>query len=66
MNDTSCPRLPPSLMLLLPPLPPPGDDRLPTAHTCFNHLLLPAYSTLDKLKERLSFAITQSEGFGLR
>lgn len=22
----------------------PASDRLPTAHTCFNHLLLPAYA----------------------
>jgi ubiquitin-protein ligase E3 A len=45
-----------------------GDDsdRLPTAHTCFNHLLLPNYATRDKLKNRLKLAITQSEGFGLR
>ena len=44
-----------------------GDDsdRLPTSHTCFNHLLLPEYSTRDKLKERLLTAISNSEGFGL-
>ena len=23
-----------------------GADRLPTAHTCFNHLLLPAYTVV--------------------
>eukprot|EP00817_Percolomonadidae_sp_ATCC50343_P007104 CAMPEP_0117426664 /NCGR_PEP_ID=MMETSP0758-20121206/6714_1 /TAXON_ID=63605 /ORGANISM="Percolomonas cosmopolitus, Strain AE-1 (ATCC 50343)" /LENGTH=318 /DNA_ID=CAMNT_0005211931 /DNA_START=1364 /DNA_END=2317 /DNA_ORIENTATION=+ len=28
------------------------DHRLPTAHTCFNHLLLPEYSTEEVLKER--------------
>jgi len=45
-----------------------GDDsdRLPTSHTCFNHLLLPEYTTLEKLKDRLSLAIENSEGFGLR
>lgn len=44
-----------------------GDsDRLPTAHTCFNHLLLPSYSTKAKLRDRLDVAIDQSEGFGLR
>lgn len=32
----------------------------------FNHLLLPEYSSREKLKERLLLAITQSEGFGLR
>ncbi|KAG6613726.1 HECT E3 ubiquitin ligase [Phytophthora cinnamomi] len=44
----------------------PDSDRLPTAHTCFNHLLLPEYSSRDKLKERLLLAINQAEGFGLR
>ncbi|CAM9863996.1 unnamed protein product, partial [Laminaria digitata] len=45
-----------------------GDDsdRLPTAHTCFNHLLLPSYSSKEKLEDRLKLAIEQSEGFGLR
>ncbi|CAN0432683.1 unnamed protein product, partial [Discosporangium mesarthrocarpum] len=45
-----------------------GDDsdRLPTAHTCFNHLLLPSYCSKEKLEDRLSLAIEQSEGFGLR
>lgn len=40
-------------------------SRLPTAHTCFNHLLLPEYSSRDKLEQRLLIAIEQSEGFGL-
>ncbi|KAJ2804816.1 hypothetical protein H4S07_004147, partial [Coemansia furcata] len=41
-----------------------GDsDRLPTSHTCFNVLLLPEYSTIDKLRERLLTAIHNSEGF---
>ncbi|KAG7395958.1 putative E3 ubiquitin-protein ligase HTD2 [Phytophthora boehmeriae] len=44
----------------------PDSDRLPTAHTCFNHLLLPEYSSREKLKERLLLAINQAEGFGLR
>eukprot|EP00474_Spongospora_subterranea_P008715 CRZ09173.1 hypothetical protein [Spongospora subterranea] len=43
----------------------PDSDRLPTSHTCFNHLLLPEYSTLEKLRERLITAIQNSEGFGL-
>lgn len=43
-----------------------GDsNRLPTAHTCFNHLLLPEYSTKEKLKRLLSAAIQNSKGFGL-
>ena len=30
----------------------------------FNHLLLPEYSSVEKLQERLSVAINHSEGFG--
>jgi ubiquitin-protein ligase E3 A len=43
-----------------------GDsDILPTAHTCFNHLLLPEYSSEAKLKEKLLIAIQNARGFGL-
>ncbi|KAL4089713.1 hypothetical protein QTP88_024689 [Uroleucon formosanum] len=41
------------------------SDRLPTAHTCFNVLLLPEYSSKEKLEERLSKAINYAEGFGM-
>ena len=44
----------------------PDSDRLPTSHTCFNHLLLPEYSSYEKTEEKLICAIRQSEGFGLR
>ncbi|XP_078602586.1 ubiquitin-protein ligase E3A-like isoform X1 [Branchiostoma floridae x Branchiostoma japonicum] len=43
----------------------PDSDRLPTSHTCFNVLLLPEYSSKDKLKERLLKAITHAKGFGM-
>ncbi|XP_035265268.1 ubiquitin-protein ligase E3A isoform X1 [Anguilla anguilla] len=43
----------------------PDTDRLPTSHTCFNVLLLPEYSTKEKLKERLLKAITYAKGFGM-
>lgn len=43
----------------------PDSDRLPTAHTCFNHLLLPDYSSLQKLERNLKLAIQNSKGFGL-
>ncbi len=43
----------------------PDSDRLPTAHTCFNHLLLPEYSDKEKLKRCLYTAISNAEGFGL-
>lgn len=41
-----------------------GDDRLPTAYTCFL-LLLPRYSSGELLRHRLLAAITETEGFGL-
>merc|ERR1719336_387743 len=42
-----------------------STDRLPSAHTCFNQLDLPAYETYDKLKTYLMKAIQEcSEGFG--
>jgi ubiquitin-protein ligase E3 A len=43
----------------------PDSEKLPTAHTCFNHLILPEYSTKEKLKEKLKKAINNAEGFGL-
>lgn len=43
----------------------PDSDRLPTAHTCFNALLLPEYSSKEKLKDRLVKAINYSKGFGM-
>lgn len=43
----------------------PDSDLLPSVHTCFNHLLLPAYKTKEKLDERLHTAIQHSTGFGL-
>merc|ERR1712142_1129545 len=43
-----------------------STDRLPSAHTCFNQLDLPAYETYDKLRAMLIMAISEcSEGFGL-
>lgn len=42
------------------------DHRLPTAHTCFNHLLIPQYSNEETLRERLVTAINNAEGFGLQ
>jgi len=40
------------------------DSKLPTAHTCFNQLDLPEYSSKAILRERLTFAIEHgSEGF---
>jgi E3 ubiquitin-protein ligase HUWE1 len=39
--------------------------RLPTAHTCFNQLDLPEYSSMEELKKQLVTAINYgAEGFG--
>ncbi|XP_077293912.1 ubiquitin protein ligase E3A isoform X2 [Arctopsyche grandis] len=43
----------------------PNSDRLPTAHTCFNVLLLPEYETKEKLNDRLLKAINYAKGFGM-
>eukprot|EP00192_Tetraselmis_astigmatica_P000681 CAMPEP_0117695176 /NCGR_PEP_ID=MMETSP0804-20121206/27995_1 /TAXON_ID=1074897 /ORGANISM="Tetraselmis astigmatica, Strain CCMP880" /LENGTH=1085 /DNA_ID=CAMNT_0005509221 /DNA_START=121 /DNA_END=3379 /DNA_ORIENTATION=- len=44
----------------------PDTDRLPTSHTCFHILLLPEYSTEEKMRERLLTATENAEGFGLQ
>ena len=43
----------------------PDSDRLPSAHTCFNVLLLNEYSCMEKLKRLLTISIQNYEGFGL-
>jgi len=44
----------------------PDDTKLPTAHTCFNVLLLPEYSSKEKLLRLLLIAIENAQGFGLQ
>jgi alpha-tubulin suppressor-like RCC1 family protein len=44
----------------------PDSEQLPTAHTCFNVLLLPEYSAKEKVENRLRKAINECEGFGLK
>jgi len=39
------------------------EDRLPSAHTCFNHLLLPEYKGKERLLAQLLKAIKDTEGF---
>ncbi len=41
------------------------SDRLPTASTCYNVLLLPEYSSKEKLAQLMTSAIDNFEGFGL-
>ncbi|XP_041824465.1 NEDD4-like E3 ubiquitin-protein ligase WWP1 isoform X2 [Melanotaenia boesemani] len=40
------------------------DTWLPRSHTCFNRLDLPPYKSYEQLKEKLLFAIEETEGFG--
>ncbi|KAK9821448.1 hypothetical protein WJX81_000342 [Elliptochloris bilobata] len=41
------------------------QDRLPSAHTCFNQLDLIEYASLEQLRDRLALALREgSEGFG--
>ena len=43
-----------------------GDPAaLPAAHTCFNILDLPEYTSLDELQSKLVYALQNTEGFGL-
>lgn len=43
----------------------PDSDRLPSAHTCFNVLLLPEYKDKEKLKNLTYKAIKECKGFGM-
>ena len=43
----------------------PDSDRLPSAHTCFNHILIPKYKTKEKLGRLLRIAIENAQGFGM-
>ncbi|XP_064600028.1 probable E3 ubiquitin-protein ligase HERC4 isoform X2 [Liolophura sinensis] len=42
-----------------------GEDFLPVAHTCFNLLDLPRYTSKDRLRQKLLHAIENSQGFGI-
>ena len=42
------------------------SERLPSAHTCFNVLLLPDYGSKAKLRAKLLTAIENGQGFGLK
>jgi len=44
----------------------PDTESVPTASTCFHTLLLPDYSTREKLLAKLRIALANSEGFGLQ
>uniref|UniRef100_A0A8C7ZB77 E3 ubiquitin-protein ligase n=1 Tax=Oryzias sinensis TaxID=183150 RepID=A0A8C7ZB77_9TELE len=40
------------------------ENWLPRSHTCFNRLDLPPYKSYEQLKEKVMFAIEETEGFG--
>ena len=40
--------------------------QLPTASTCFSVLLLPEYSSKEKLQKKLQIALKNATGFGLQ
>ncbi|KAL4640071.1 putative E3 ubiquitin-protein ligase HECTD2 isoform X1 [Arapaima gigas] len=40
-------------------------DWLPISHTCFNQICLPPYKSKKELKQKLTIAISNAEGFGL-
>ena len=42
-----------------------GKEALPHAHTCFNQLVLPPYTSAEAAAERLMFAARGTEGFDL-
>ena len=42
-----------------------NSDHLPTAHTCFNVLLLPEYESFEKLKKNIELILRNNQGFGL-
>lgn len=42
-----------------------SSQRLPSAATCMNLLKLPPYKSLDELKSKLRYAISEAAGFDL-
>jgi E3 ubiquitin-protein ligase NEDD4 len=43
-----------------------GDpSQLPRSHTCFNRIDLPPYQDYETLEKKLTFAIEETEGFGV-
>ncbi|KAH7978222.1 hypothetical protein HPB49_004849 [Dermacentor silvarum] len=54
----------PSVRVVLQPMKV-DDSHLPVAHTCFNLLDLPMYSSEVVMREKLRLAIQNAQGFGL-
>lgn len=43
-----------------------NQEQLPSASTCYNVLLLPEYSSKERLQKKFHYAIENGQGFGLR
>lgn len=56
--------LPPWLQMIIQPTGG-GEEYLPVAHTCFNLLDLPKYTSRQVMQDKLLLAIQHSEGFGI-
>lgn len=41
------------------------DNRIPSAHTCFNDVILPRYSSKEIMRQKILQALEHKEGFGL-
>lgn len=42
-----------------------NQTHLPTAHTCFNVLLLPEYDNIEVLEKNIQLILKNNQGFGL-
>lgn len=42
-----------------------SEDNLPKAHTCFNRIDIPAYSSYQRMYEKLSQAVEETCGFAV-
>ena len=40
-------------------------EALPSSHTCFNQLVLPPYTSAQVMQDKLAYAISNAEGFGM-
>jgi E3 ubiquitin-protein ligase TRIP12 len=54
----------PMLTVVCKPAEPPysSDDYLPSVMTCVNYLKMPDYSTVDILREKLAYSMTEGAG----
>jgi ubiquitin-protein ligase E3 A len=43
-----------------------GTDCLPHAHTCYSTFVLPIYKTKEEMRQKVLFAINETEGFGMK